>query len=253
MSPITTTTQAGKITLSRTVNVPRTCSGCGHSWQGSITLEASQTTEASVGGPDNKELDEARRTAESTLDFSEREIQKKGEPNRDVLCPQCGHFDSGAMERHFPKGFQDGLQRRLRGSITGGFVGSALVGAGLFLVGRSFLRHLLGGPEGTGAFRAVRDFLGGWNTAAASLAVFIMGPAIIIGLCVLLLNLLGELKETISNRGPITERLRETTEEELLAIVRECYRKHDEDLRHIGGWMDLLLEPEASGSGEAVV
>ena len=85
--------------VSKKVALPRTYSGCGHSWMGFVTITATQSTDSSMCGPNEKEQDKARNTALEKLVAAPKPKEAGGDVNRDVLCLRCGKFDAGAMKR----------------------------------------------------------------------------------------------------------------------------------------------------------
>lgn len=128
------TTYKVESTVSRQVALPRTCSGCGHSWMGSVTVTASHSTDSSMSGPNEKEKAEARKTALEKLEVAAKRMEAWGDVTREVLCPRCGQFDAGAMKRHFPKGYATGLLGIYRGKIWSNLVLFVLCVLGFLIV-----------------------------------------------------------------------------------------------------------------------
>jgi hypothetical protein len=60
-------------TVSRIVEIPRTCSDCGQSWMGRVTVEATHATESSLDGPSVAAVAEARERALEKLEAAARE------------------------------------------------------------------------------------------------------------------------------------------------------------------------------------
>lgn len=97
--------------------IEKTCSRCRASW---VTEE---DIEAAAEGPG------ARKEALRKLEEMIRKRCAAGQPDRNVVCPKCGHFSTDAVAKHFSAGYQKGALQHYRNEMEASFLGTVFAAA----------------------------------------------------------------------------------------------------------------------------
>jgi hypothetical protein len=215
------------IKASEQVRLPRRCSHCNHTWSTEVTVTVTASTANDTGA---KEIERLQARVLADLPARIEQKKKTGDVYQGVLCSKCGHFITAAMNHHFPNGYAAGMLQGYRRAMRGGLMGFMFFGVVLFFFIRSFFTFLFGGEGNESVLTSIRDFLSDWNEVAATIAVFIMSMVISIGLSYWLIYNLRQFCTTFFSYGKVRRLIKASSDEELLAILVNAYKKNGHSL-----------------------
>jgi hypothetical protein len=184
--------------VAREVAFERVCCHCNNSWPSQGTASSGQMMEQTK--------QDALTTAESVLN----EEMKNWRDNRDVLCPNCSHFSTDAMEIHFRKGYPAAIIRNYKRASWADFLLFVCVGWIPLLL---FL------------FANLKP----WDTdtparAAIFLALFLAtGIPALMGLLIFIWSRVA--------LASVRKKLDGLSQDELRQLAVECYRKNKNSLK----------------------
>ena len=204
-----------------------------------MTVTSRHQTGASTSGPSEPEKEKAQAAASKKLEAAIKRKERTGDVDREVLCPECGRFDAGAMSRHFPKGYAAALLRKFRGEVWGGLFNVVFFVMLLFFVLRSYLSYYAGGKS---VLTHAWEFFADWNSVAASSVVFLMPLVFSILLTAEIIpKVWKDFSTTRSNYRKVREMIEASSEADLLALVVAVYRLKKGSLAGSGKpWIDTL-------------
>lgn len=210
-----------EVTVSNTIYLEKICSHCGRVFKSPVKVSCTARGESRLGGLTQEDYEKTGSTARAGLSGEIEGVKNKAE--KGVLCPYCNHFSVDAMEKHFPKGYLNGIKKKYISEGTESLLVS--LGAAFFafiLIGIFFY------------FGASHDDV--WANILMYI-IIITGCICLIGfICSLILGIYILVKYP-----SIRQLLKNASEDELISYAIESYKKNDNSLSG-GRWNKVLLK-----------
>jgi hypothetical protein len=202
-------------------SVERECFSCKKSWTEKINICGEGASGLTSGRPGGKQVNQARNSAYHNLKKEEKRI--KEQYDKGVLCPSCNHFCTGAMAKHFPRGFRAGVNKKFNKAVSSSLLSTIFLSPFVILLGGVVLS-------------------GGWgHTADEFWMRFLVGIIELFLLVLFLYNLILGIR-IILGFFRVKRLLRAKNEDELLDIAVTHYRKNKNSLSGLYIWADMLLK-----------
>jgi rubredoxin len=202
--------------------VDRKCSNCGHEWTADLKVTAEGEVESRI--PDDPSaFAKAKKQALANLDMKAK--KKKKDIDEQVLCPECSHFSTEAMDKHFRKGYTAGLLskykteewRDLFSSLGFAVLSLAAVG-GAILATNKLIKE------------------GEWRWLYG---VFFPGVVSIYSARSFVKHLRKFVHST-KEHSKVARMVRSCSGDELLQLAIRCYHQNNNSLEHGDAWVQVL-------------
>jgi len=220
-----------RVKESTTVRVNRKCSNCELEWTADLIVTAEGKAD-SVSRNDPSALEKAKKEALAKLELMAQ--KKKKDVDEQVLCPKCLHFSTEAMDKHFRKGYTDGLLSKYKSEEWRNLFSSfGFAGLSLAAVGIAILVSLK-------AINEDKPILLGWIILLGGLSVMF---------AVFFVKHLRKFYLSTKDHSKVAKMVRSCSDDELLQLVVRCYHENNNTLGHGDAWIQVLSGVISKGSG----
>ena len=215
------------------VAVARKCSNCGREWTAYLSVSAEGAAESMRQG-DVEAINKAKENALKNL--GAHVMVKQHDVDEQVLCPDCGHFATLSVEKHFSKGYKTGLLSKFRQAKWGCLLGVL-----------SFLLLALISSAGIVGIMLYVIESGDWLWCGW---IILLGFLIVISA----VNFLRKLRMFVQSakiQQGVKNKMNSSTEDELLQLVVKCYKENEDSLELGDAWINVLSREVCNQAGSS--